>query len=50
MFARWLGAAATYRYTWQRPLTEGFLHQERHLVHIGLVIAPWNDGEPAGLR
>jgi hypothetical protein len=47
MFTRWLGAGANYRYTWQTARGQLLEPRKRHLVHVGLVIAPWSvEAEP----
>jgi hypothetical protein len=47
MVTRWLGAAATYRYTWQTDRGQLLEPRKRHLVHVGLVISPWSvEAEP----
>lgn len=50
MLARWLGAGVTYQYSWQGASTQGFDERRRHIAQAGLVISPWNNRKPEGLR
>jgi hypothetical protein len=47
-FTRWLGTVATYQYSWQNQ-TQTLRPRERHIVQVGLSIAPWSI-EPEPLR
>ena len=50
MLARWLGAGATYQYSWQDASTQALDERRRHIAQVGFVIAPWSNRKAEGLR